>query len=126
MDIMTFIKSYWSQISLLLGSIGTFFIGKRMREISEVKGEAEIDAIEIKNLSDLLDVYKTMHLDLGLKVKSIKKEYDDLEKMYNLMKEKLFGYELKIKGLERENKDLRDMISACDYDCKTHLKKNKL
>lgn len=118
-----FIKEYWTQISLALGAVGTFFIGRKKREIEEAKGSVEIDGSEIKNVSDLLDVYKEMHLDLGLKIKLISKEYNDLEIKFKLVKQKLFNYESKISNLESENTFLRKLIDDCSFDCVTKLKK---
>jgi hypothetical protein len=37
----------------------------------------------------------------------------------------LFNYELKVKSLEKENKELIELMIACDYDCRAKSLKVK-
>jgi hypothetical protein len=103
-DILGILKDNFKDLLYILGAIGTFLVGRRLRGLNEQKTEVSIQTSELDNVEAALKIYRTMLSDLQVKVKEAEEAYTILESRYQKSLEEK-------RALIEENKILKQRIN---------------
>jgi len=103
LDFLQIFKDHFKDILYLGGAIISFLAGRRLREATGKKGEADAQGSELENVEVALKIYRVMLTDLQDKLKKAEEAYTVIEKRLHQSIENN-------KSLYEENKKLKIRI----------------
>lgn len=82
------IMNHWSQITLALGAVVTFFVGRKTKKNQEFSGE-------LGNIEKVREIEKQLLIDMEEQILKLIKNNDKLELIVEKQSKKIRAYELK-------------------------------
>ena len=116
-NLFTLFKEHWSEISLAVGAVGTYFLGKKERVLKVTLTENDIKKGELDNMDGALKIYRRMLDDLGKDLEKLNIAYQELYTRFAIATDELKEKDRKILSLSVENKLLIKQIRTCEFNC---------